>query len=224
MRLTTRIAALVAAAGLTLIAAGCTNPFTPAKPAPPIGGGVIPQFGTPEQLLTTIASAISTRGVSGQNAYAQSLADSTSPTTLAFYAFHAPTVVDAWKQETSLTPPDPWDSRLELLFYSYLAERLPTFTYSFVFLPDNLSSSDPPVDEVNGLAMVHRHYYLYATSQSIQKIIAVGYADLYMQKVNSRWYLYRWEDRVDPDYGVHPSDPDEVCMGRRRLDSTSGAS
>lgn len=211
------IVALLLAAPL----GGCTNPFTPAVPEKPSGTAVIENFNTPEALLTTLAAAIAARGVSGRLAYYDALADSTDATRFAFRAFHAPAAVEAWHVDTHLDPPT-WVRRpYEELFYDHLAELYPSFTYNFVWSPDNLSSDPGP--EVDGLVTLRRHYTLIATSTdgAIEKIIAIGYADLLMQKAGGRYYLYRWEDRIDPEFGARPTDPDNLSMGARRLESVS---
>jgi hypothetical protein len=209
--------ALVAA----LLLSGCTNPFTPARPEAPTGPGVIEKFGSTEDLLATIASAMSVRGVSGQTAYYDALADSTAPGVYAFYAFHAPGDIDAWHTQTGLNPDPVWSQLQEKPFFGYLGEQAPGLIYAFSWSPDNLSGLDPPPTET--LAMVHRRYLLSASSEdgSTERIVAVGYADLYMQKVGARWHLYRWEDRIDPAYGANPADPDAITMGRQRLNSYS---
>ena len=66
-------------------------------------------------------------------------------------------------------------------------------------------------------------YNSYLIRDEKTAIIDAGHrahADLYMQKVNSRWFLVRWEDRISPAEGVNPADPDHRSMGWRRLDST----
>jgi hypothetical protein len=217
-----RLLACTIALSVTTLLSGCTNPFTPATPEPPgAGGGVVEQFNSTENLLATVAAAMSVRGVSGQTAYYNALADSTGPGVFAFYAFHAPGDIDAWHAQTGLTPDPVWAQGQERPFFGYLGELAPGLTYAFTWTPDDLSGLDPTPTET--LAMVHRHYYLTASSSDFtsERIVAVGYADLYMQKVGARWFLYRWEDRIDPAYGANPSDPDAISMGRLRLNSYS---
>ncbi len=210
------IAGALLAAGLLLC--GCTNPFAPAKPQPPNGGGVIEDFSTPDRLLQTIEDAIKDKGPSGATAYADAMGDSTGPGTRAFYAFHDSRVVDAWRIGAQRDPPSPWDLRLERIFYNYLIGVFPTFEYTFQWASDPNSPLD---DRQPESAVLHRYYVLQASGAdgAIQKIIAIGYADLYLQKRDSRWFLYRWQDRLDENIGVNPTDTDNRTMGWRRLDS-----
>jgi hypothetical protein len=212
----------LAACALVGLAAGCTNPFEPATPEAPVGNAVLEDFTKPDRLLQTMANAIENKGPSGRNAYYDAIADSVGPSTPAFYAVHDPLVVDAWRLTAQRDPPDPWDFRLEKLFYDYLIAVLPQFTYTFQWAPDNSRVLDQ-IDDGAGTALLHRYYVLQATSKDgkIEKIIAIGYADLYLRKVSSRWVLVRWEDRYDPTVGVNPADPDARSMGWRRLDSTT---
>lgn len=210
------------AVALGLVVVSCTNPFRPAEPPPPSGAAVVENFVTPAALLETLASAIANKGPSGQAAYANAFAESTSLTTRAFYAFHFPAVVDNWRAISQREPPNPWDLTLERNFYSYLVSVYETYDYTFVWERDATSPSDD-IDDAAGTALLHRYYRLFATSESTveTKVIAVGYADLYLYNSGGRWYLYRWQDRIDPQVGVTPSDPDELSMGARRLDSQS---
>jgi hypothetical protein len=226
-RLPLRIPVVAALLGGVLLA-GCVNPFTPSRPQLPSDNSSFrADYSRPDSTLSTIARAFTARGTDGQQAYFDAIADSTSPSTAEFYAFAAPTVVDAWEAETNLTPPAFWGHALEEHFYGYMS-GLDTRAYTYTWDEDRLSSSDPPEDDVNGLALKHRHYALaaHATaggSAAPLDTIAVGYADLYFQRVNGNWLLYRWEDRIDPAYGLHPANSDNITMGRRRLDSQSGS-
>jgi hypothetical protein len=214
------------AAGITVVlalsASGCQNPFTPATPEPPSGTAVVENFSTPGKLLTTMAAAIM-KGSPGRNAYVNALADSTLNTTLpGFYAIPYGAVGDAWRITTSRTLPDPWNLPLEKLFFDYLTSAQVSlgFSYTYAWEYDD-TAPDSLLDEVAGTALYHRHYNLQASSEDglIIKTIATGYADLYMVKRNSRWYLTRWEDRVGAGQSI--ADPEQRSMGWRRLDSTS---
>ncbi len=208
------------ALALAVSVSGCRNPFQPATPELPTGLPVIENFSSPDSLLTTMANAVMKKGTSGRNAYYHALADSTGGLTPGFYAVPYPAVADAWRLTAQRDPPNPWNLPLEKLFYDYLIAVLPGFTYSFAWAHDNTQSVDI-LDDGAGTALYHRYYELQASSADglTTKTIAVGYADLYMLKVNSRWYLTRWEDRVGKDQSL--ADPEQRSMGWRRLDSTT---
>lgn len=215
--------------GLTLSAltlalmatSGCSNPFTPASPEPPAPGGVTEDFSTPAKLLDTITGAIADKGQGGASAYANAFADSTQGSERAFYAFHWPAAVDAWRAVSLRDPPEPWDLTLERAFYQYLVGYRPTASYTMTWNDDPTSESDDIEITAPGLAVIHRRYILFtSTSDTDIAVIAIGYADLYLYKANGRWFIYRWQDRIDPDIGVNPADPEQLSMGARRLEST----
>jgi hypothetical protein len=212
-----RVHAALALILIATLAGGCVNPFLPATPEAPTGKGVVANYSTVEKLLQTMADAIADKSASGRSAYNGALADSVTLGTRAFYATPYPAVRDLYAN-----PTDPWGIDFEKRFYDYLIGVVQTFTYSFKWSPDNSRPIDF-TDEVAGLAIYHRKYELLASSPDglDLKTVAVGYADLYLQRLNSRWYLYRWEDRIDPGVGVLPADASSWSMGWRRLDSTS---
>ncbi len=200
---------------------GCRNPFTPATPEPPAAGGVAEDFSTPNKLLGTITAALADKGQSGASAYANAFADSTQPSEKAFYAFHWPAAVDAWRAVSLRDPPQPWDLRLERAFYQYLVGYRPTASYAMTWNDDPTSESDDVEITTPGLAVIHRRYVLFtSTSETDIAAIAIGYADLYLYKTNGRWFIYRWQDRIDPNIGVNPTDLEQLSMGARRLEST----
>ncbi|MBI5170893.1 MAG: hypothetical protein HZA61_15495 [Candidatus Eisenbacteria bacterium] len=211
---------LCAAILVAAVLGGCVNPFEPADPVPPNVGGVIPNFSTPEKLLDTIAEAISAEG-GGELAYSDALADSASNATpFGFYATPDPVALAAWRQASpGRDPYDPGDVRHERLFYPELMTVLDQFDYVFQWSTDPNSELDD-INNTAGTALLHRYYVLQATSSDgrIEKIIAVGYADLFLRKYGGRWYLARWDDRIDPTYGVNPTDLYNRSMGWRRLD------
>lgn len=202
---------------IATLAGSCVNPFRPATPEVSTGAGVIANYSTVEKLLQTMADAIEAKSESGRNAYNGALADSVALGTRAFYAIPYPAVQDLWPTKT-----EPWDIVQERNFYDYLRGVAQTFAYTCSLEVDNTRPSDS-IDEAAGTAVYYRKYTLQATSPDglVTKTIAIGYADLYLQKLNSRWYLYRWEDRIDPSVGVVPADATQWSMGWRRLDSTS---
>lgn len=215
--LSPRIRLGVACAALALLASGCVNPFQPSDPEPPTSGGVVTNFTTPEKLLDTIAEAISAEA-SGAIAYSETLADSTAGTTpFGFYAVPDPLALTTWRQSSGRDPYDVGDVRHERLFFSDLLTVLDSFDYTFVFAEDTNSPNDD-IDNTAGTALLHRFYVLQASSGSIEEIIAIGYADLYLRKHNGRWWLVRWDDRIDPATGVNPANLYNRSMGWRRLD------
>lgn len=89
-----------------------------------------------------------------------------------------------------------------------------------VFDADDTSPNDL-IDETAGTALLHRKYYVAATASTTTLIVAVGYVDLYLVKYQGRWYVLRWEDRLDPLIGVDPVDPNNRTLGWRRLESVA---
>ena len=221
-RLRTRfVAALVA---LVLLApAGCTNPFQPATPEAPLGASVPENFKSRDGVLQTIQAAIAAQSPAGSVAYMHALAESTSSTTHEFYAFHSDSVVLAWRPSSQHDPPAIWGRALESHLYDYLTgEVAQGQSLAMVFTTDP-DSPNPEIDEVAGTALIHQHYVLqrYNADGSRLEIVAVGNADLSMYRVNGNWSIYRWQDRLDPQYGVNPSPTERRSMSWRRLDSLS---
>ncbi|MEO5988387.1 MAG: hypothetical protein ABIU54_13165 [Candidatus Eisenbacteria bacterium] len=222
IRITQRALALGMLTLALLAVGGCRNPFTPADPEPPAAGGVTEDFRTPAKLLDTITAALADKGQSGASAYINAFADSTQASEKAFYAFHWPAAIDAWRAVSLRDPPQPWDLTLERAFYQYLVGYRPTASYTLTWNDDPTSESDEiDLPSAPNLAVIHRRYTLYtSTSETDIAVIAIGYADLYLYKANGRWFIYRWQDRIDPDIGVNPTDPEQLSMGARRLEST----
>jgi len=221
IRLARRAFALSMLALALAAAGGCRNPFTPADPEPPAAGGVTEDFSTPVKLLETISDALADKGQNGATAYANAFADSTQLSEKAFYAFHWPAAVDAWRAVSLRDPPDPWDLTLERAFYQYLVGYRPTASYTLIWDDDTTSEQDDIEATTPGLAVIHRRYTLFtSTSETDISVIAIGYADIFLYKVSGRWFIYRWQDRVDPNIGVNPSDIEQLSMGARRLEST----
>jgi hypothetical protein len=211
-----RALAVLLLVSMAVLAGGCVNPFRPATPEASTGKGVVANYTTVEKLLQTLREAIQDKSASGRSAYNGALADSVALGTRAFYATPDPAVRNLYTN-----PTEPWDIGLEKRFYDYLIAVVQTFTYNFQWTTDTTSPSDF-TDEAAGLALYHRHYELQAISpDGDPKTIAIGYADLYLQRLNGRWYLYRWEDRIDPTVGVVPADASERSMGWQRLSSAS---
>lgn len=209
------------AIGFVLAVSGCVNPFTPARSEAPRADETITEdFSTAEGLLVTLSESIRVRGTTGRNAYTHALADSGGTGLTAFYAFHDTTDIRIWRNENNGLVPGDWGKPQETpKFFDYLGEQQPGLAYQCLLEEDNTSESD---QDTPTFSLKHRHYEISASPEDgsgEKTIIAVGYARLYMQKVGARWYLYRWEDRIDRAYGFPPTDI--ITMGRLRMNSYS---
>jgi hypothetical protein len=203
-----------------LSGAGCTNPFKPATPEPPDPGGVPEDFSSPERLLATLELAIEDKGSStGRLAWANAMADSSGPGTRNFVANHDPRVLSEWLLSSPVPPPSPWGLYEERRFYDKFVTVYPK-EYAMTFAPDSTSPLDI-IDESSGTALLHRRYNVTANTSSSTAVIAIGYVDLVLVKYDGRWWVLRWEDRLDDAIGVDPVDKNNRTIGWRRLDSVS---
>lgn len=212
---------LARAAGLALVVsiAGCVNPFAPATPETPAGGSVIEDYSSPERLLSTLVSAMQDKGTAGGLAWNNAMADSTGPNTRAFYAFHDPIVLSDWDNAPGTDPPSEWTLDLERQFYEKFVAAF-SGAYQMSFTKDLTSPSDEPGTET---ALLHRHYVVYSVENDLATPIARGYVDLYLVYYDGRWWIVRWQDRLDSEVGVHPSDQTSYTLGFRRLDSRNSS-
>jgi len=211
--------AVAAFAALALAHAGCANPFAPATPEPPDPSGITPDYSSPEKLINTLAEALANKGPAGRLAWADAMADSVGGDPRAFYAYQDPRVLSAWLLSSPVAPPDPWGLEEERRFYDWFVARYDG-EYSMVWADDNDSPRDE-IDESAGTALLHRQYYVAATPSTTTLIIAIGYVDLYMARYDGRWFVTRWQDRLDPLIGVDPVDQDNRTLGWRRMESSS---
>jgi hypothetical protein len=204
---------------LALLVGACTNPFKPADPEPPDSSSVPEQWGTPEEVLETMALALASRSTNGATAYLRAFAESTVAGDRAYRAFFDGAVKSSWQAATQLTAPEPWDIQLERNVHAAVSAIRPTYDYTWQWSPDN----DSPIDDdpaVSDTVVYHRRYTLLATPKDgASEIIAIGFADLAMQKKEGRWSVYRWVDRVDPAIGVNPAATDQRTMSWWRLES-----
>jgi hypothetical protein len=199
--------------GLSL--AACNNPFTPADPEPPSGDAVIEDFGSVDGLLNTTAVAIGARP-NGANAYIHAFAESTTTSQRAFRGFHDQAVKAVWLQGSSgQAAQEPWTLPFERGVYSELSRIRPNDPYVFNWLPDPDSPGD---DEIADVTSIHRKYQLAAIPANADPVIIMsGFADLLLQKVNGKYSIFEWRDRVDPAYGVNS--PDVKTFTYHRLES-----
>jgi hypothetical protein len=206
---------------LALVAGACANPFKPADPEDPSSSGppVVEDFRTPEALLETIVQAIQNRSSNGASAYLRAFAESTVAGDRAYRSFYDGAVKSTWQSATQLTAPEPWDVTLERNLHTQLSSIRPTYLYQFVWLPDPLSPQDDD-PAASDTVQYHRKYTLFAAPENGNpEIIAIGFADLSMQKKEGRWSITRWHDRVDPNVGVNPAATDQRTMSWWRLES-----
>lgn len=205
---------------LALMAGACVNPFKPADPEPPDADGVVEDFRTPEDVLNTIAAALQNRTTNGANAYLHAFAESTLAGDRAFRAHYDGGVKSTWQSANSQSAPEPWDLSLERNLHSSISVIAPPAdVYLFQWEEDPDSPNDEtPAD--SDTALFHRHYTLFAVPlEGNPRKIAIGLADLSFQNKDGRWSIFRWVDRVDPDVGVNPVDPDQRTMSWLRLES-----
>lgn len=198
---------------------GCVNPFEPATPQPPDTGGITTDFTTPERLVQTLEIALENRQSAGRQAWLDALADSTGPGTRAFYAFQDSRVLADWRQSSPVEPPDPWDRTQESLFYDDFVNLFPA-DYEVTFDEDLTSPADD-IDNSAGTALLHRRYVVETTIANATVAIAVGYVDLHLVRYDGRWFVTRWDDRLDANIGVSPQNLENRTLGWRRLDSVS---
>jgi len=210
---------------LLALSAGCVNPFRPADPQQPEGGVVQEDFRTPEDVLNTMAAAIQSKSSSGATAWFHAFAESIQVGDRNYRQFYDGAVKQSWQSATSLAAPEPWDGSLERGLPSRLFGFRATASYAFVWGTD----PDSPSDDINNdvdTVQFHRKYQLLASTSTSanQEIIATGFADLSLFKPQggSRWFISRWNDRLDKTYGVNPPNS-EYSMSRHRLDSLTGS-
>jgi len=206
-------------AGLLLLLSGCNNPFKPADPEPPSGAGVDENFSSIDDLLNTMSAAIQARSTNGANAYIRAFAESLTTTDRAFRAYHDQDVKATWLRTSNGQPaPEPWLIGNERGVYSELSRQRPNDAYALNWTVYGAADYEVAPD----VWAVGRKYQLYAIpdpqNPDQQVLIVTGFADMLLQKVGSRFSIFEWRDRVDPDYGVNPSGG-PYSFTRIRLDS-----
>lgn len=208
-------------AGFALVSAlamaGCDY-FRPADPeAPSDQTAFLPNYSDPDSTLQTIALAIGDKGVTiGGVAYATAFAESVSASsTIAYHHFFWPEDVAVWQSITGRPPPGDWGFALEQTFYTRFV-RLRPDEYRMTWVPDPPNPDDRGANE----ATLHRRYLVttHAINGNQTSVQAVGFADLRLERFpDGNWRITRWNDRRDPD--ADPNDPEQVTLGRRRLNS-----
>ena len=205
---------------LALLLGACTNPFKPADPEPPDSNQVPEKWGSPEEVLETVARALASRSTNGATAYLHAFSDSTVPGDKAYRSFYDGGVKTGWEHTTQQTAPEPWDIQQELNVHNTISGIRSTFDYFWQWGFDDTGS---PLDDDPALSdtvVFHRKYTLLAVPKAgTPEIIAIGYVDMAFEKQGGRWSIYRWVDRVDPAVGVNPAATDQRTMSWWRLES-----
>ena len=189
-------------------ASGCDY-FRPAVPEPP--SAIIPpaNYTSRERTLQTMSNGIAAKSVnptSGSLLYLGGLDET-------FRQYWSQSDLDTWQ---GLVPSE-WDRSRELQLYNCLIQLRPSDEYDLEWGPGDVTDD---IDDVNGVATIHRHYQVVTNSEAGSSIIAIGYADLtFRRDSESRWLIVRWDDRRD--LAADPEDPEQMTLGRRRLLSHS---
>lgn len=191
------------------------------RPATPEAGGsgtvILTNYTDPDSTLSTMARGIAAKS-NGTDAYMGGIADTVRDLHL-FRTFFDQSVLSRYFSIPGALPyPDPWGQQERTFFFNFIQYKA-NAQYEMTWAPDNFNP-DPPTDPNAPLALIHRAYKVTAKqSDGSQLIIAVGYAELlFVHTTTGRWVIAVWSDHVDPAYGgANPNNPDEVCMGWRRL-------
>lgn len=199
---------------------GCRGLFTPAIPEPPTGPSIVLNYRSPEEALRTMRLGIEAKG-QGASAWLGAFADSSraedGPGYLQFFDAND---LAFFQSACGCEAPTTWRISQEQAFYLEFLSVRPSDDYTVQF--DEVEA-DPDPGASDTEAVLHRYYRVLATTLdgSSTMVIAVGFADLtFTKKSADRWLITRWNDRYDPAIGVNPSDPDQLTLGRRRLEST----
>jgi len=203
---------LIGALGL----GGCDY-FRPAEPEPPsTASSFVPDYGSPDSTLATIAKAIADKGRTiGATAYAGAFAESLSTSIIGYHQLFWPQDVADWSQSSGRLPPEDWGFSLEQTFYTRFFLR--PDAYHMEWTPDQLN----PDNIGANAATIHRRYVVTTTGLEGEQTSfqAIGFADLTVVRFSDgNWRIVRWEDRRDPS--ADPNDTDQVTLGKRRLNST----
>jgi hypothetical protein len=244
-RATLRPAAALAALTVMAALAGCYNPFSPrwepaaglqttgqgasvsTKPpvsdrwiVPPTGPPILLDYRSPEATLRTMAAGLQAKGP-GALAWLRAFADSTRPEDgSGYHHFFDPADLEAFESSCGCVGPTDWRLPHEQIFYLTFMGVRPGDNYRIEW-EEVAESPDPPPGDTH--ALLHRHYRVLATSPDgySTMVIGIGFADLLFVKVSAdRWLITRWVDHVDPDVGVNPADPEQLTLGRRRLEAS----
>jgi len=199
---------------------GCRGLFTPATPEPPEGRPIEIDLRTPEATIRTMTLGIEAKG-QGASAWLAAFADSGAPEDgPGFHMIFDPDDVRLFESACGCQAPTTWRTSQEQAFFLEFIAVRPSDDYR-VLIETVEERPDPTPGDTQTLMYRRYRFLAIAPDGNSTQVIAVGYADLTFTKVASdRWLITRWEDHVDPSIGVNPSDPEQVTLGRRRMEST----
>jgi hypothetical protein len=192
---------------LAVLVAGC-DLFKPATPEVVTSGcTLLASYALPESCLLYMQIGIEHKDDCGKGVYLGALTD----------GFRADFDLAVWNAYADTRPAE-WDLSFEGEFVSRFIQAYP-YPYRMEWLED----PDYPIaneDKGDQSRVLHRHYKVWARKPTADSLlIAAGYAKLTFTKVPAAgWALALWEDRVDPDAGFPPTDPDQQSFGQRRLE------
>lgn len=215
--------ALLAIAWFTLsghVLSGCKGLFKPATPEPPSGPPVQLDYSSPEATLKTMERGMQAKG-QGSAAWLGAFQDSTRPDDLiGYHQFFDAGDVQFFATACGCEAPTDWRYSQEQAFFLEFLNVRPSDDYAAKFDSIPANPDDPPGDSP---VLLHRSYQVLANALdgSATTIIAIGTADLTFTEVTpAHWLITRWVDHYDPTVGVNPSEPDQLSLGRRRLETT----
>jgi len=214
--------ALLALVWFTLtghVFSGCQGLFKPAVPEPPTGPPVQLDYSSPEATLKTMERGMQAKG-QGSAAWLGAFADSTRPDDLiGYHQVFDGGDIQFFVSACGCEAPSDWRYSQEQAFFLEFLNVRPSDDYAAKFDSIPAQPDDPPGDTE---AVLHRDYQVLANAidGSSTTIIAIGTADLTFTKKSSQWLITRWVDHVNPTIGVNPNDPDQLTLGRRRLETT----
>lgn len=196
---------------------GCRGLFTPAVPEPPSGQTIVADYRSPEGTLSTMEAGLEAKG-KGSSVWVGAFADSSQPTDgPAYHHFFDSGDIGVFEAACACEAPADWRAPQEQTFFQALLDVRPSDEYVALF-EARVDKPDPPATESQ--AVLYRKYEVRATAPdgTSTLIIARGFADLTITRFASNWLVTRWEDHIDPE--ADPTDPYQVTLGRRRLEST----
>jgi hypothetical protein len=185
---------------LLAVLPGC-DLFKPATPESPTSNVLLTNFMDPDSVLATLRRAIVAKGQANSTAaYALAFADSVRQDQslldgIEFRAFVSAEIRQRFPADFVVT--ENWTSDREQLFYSQLI-RVSNAPYVMRWTRDDAHPDEQPAED---RVILHRKY-LVQTATADSFAVAQGIADLYfflLPSGSTRWVIYRWDDRVNPD-------------------------